>query len=69
MPSNQPELQRLASADLRTRTINKFKEVSRQCQEIEECVESFKSRLEDWSQRCIEEADRLDNLGGSHPLL
>ncbi len=65
-PSNQLGLQRLASADLRARTINNFKEVSHQHEEIENCAESLKLFLEGKYDRYIEEADHLDNLDDSH---
>ena len=65
-PSNQPGLQRIASAELRSKTITSFKEVMRQRQEIESRIGSLKSFLENEFQRCDEEADRLDHLDGSN---
>ena len=64
-PSNQPGFQRIAGADLRSKTITSFKEVLRQRREIESRIGSLKSFLENESQCCEEEADRLDHLDGS----
>jgi hypothetical protein len=47
MPSNCPGLQRLESAELRARTVLKFKEASQQHQEIESRAELLKLFLED----------------------
>ena len=65
-PFNQPGLQRLAGADLRTRTLNNFKEVLRQRQEIESRVEALKLSLEHASQHYDEIADRGANLDSSN---
>lgn len=54
--------QRLAGAELRSKIISKFKEVLRQRQEIESRIESLKLFLEIDYQRCIEEAERMDDL-------
>jgi hypothetical protein len=62
-PSNQPEPQRLAGAELRASTIKNFKEASRQHQEIESRAQLLQSFLEDESQRLNKKkADGLDNL-------
>ena len=63
-PSNQPGLQRIAGAELRTKTIANFKEGLRQRREIESLIGSLRSFLENESQCCNEEADRLDHLDG-----
>jgi hypothetical protein len=60
MPSNRPGLQRLASAELRARTILKFKEASQQHQEIESRAEFLKLFLEDKYPRFHERADRVE---------
>jgi hypothetical protein len=57
--SNKLWLQRLASAELRTRTIENFKEMLRLRQGIERCVDRLKSSLE-------EEITRLDDADRSH---
>jgi hypothetical protein len=59
-PSNQPGLQRRAGAKLRARTINKLKEVSRQCKEIESHMETLRLFAEKESRHCNEKADSLD---------
>jgi hypothetical protein len=64
--SNQPELQRRANAELRTKIINNFKEVRRQCQEIDTRIELVKSFLESEPQHLIKKADRPNNLDSSH---
>ena len=65
-PSNQPGLQRIAGADLRSKTMASFKEVLLQRRKIESRIESLKSFLENESQCCEEEADRVDHLDCSH---
>ena len=61
-PFNKPTAKRLATAELRSKIISNFKEVLRQRLEIESHIESLKSFLEVDYQRCIEEADRMDDL-------
>jgi len=60
--SNKLGLQKLAAADLRTRTLNNFKEVLWQHQEIESRIESLKSFLGHESKHYDEKADHKDNL-------
>ncbi len=60
-PSNWPGPQRLASAELCTRTIRNFKEVMQQHQEIEMRIDMIVLFLEEEAQCCNEEADRLDS--------
>ena len=60
--SNKLGLQKLAAADLCTRTLNNFKEVLRQHQEIESRIESLKSFLGRESKHYDEKADHKDNL-------
>ena len=61
-PSNQPGIQRSAGAELRARIVQKFKEATRQYEELENSIEPFKLFLDAEVQSCEEEADRLDNL-------
>jgi len=67
-PFNQPGLQRLAGADLHTRTLNNFKEVLQQHQEIKSHIESLKLFLEHESQHYDEIADRGANLDSSNEM-
>ena len=61
---NQPRPQRLASAELRSTTITKFKEASQRHKELENDIEQLKLFLEREFQRCNEKADFLKNLYG-----
>jgi hypothetical protein len=61
-PPCKPGLQRLAGAELRSRTIKNFKETLQQVKEIESRVEIFKSFLEDEIQRSDEKAGQVDNI-------
>jgi hypothetical protein len=63
-PSNRPGPQRLAGAELHAKTLNNFKEAMRQQQEIEMHMDKIALFLEEESQRCNEEADRLDSSHG-----
>ena len=65
-PSNQPGLQRLAGAELCTRTIINLKEARQQHQEIENHFDQLKLFLKNESQCYNEKADYIDNLGGLH---
>jgi len=67
-PFNQPGLQRLAGADLCTRTLNNFKEVLWQRQEIESHIESLKLFLEHESQHYDKIADCGANLDSSNEM-
>jgi len=60
--SNKLGLQKLAAADLHTRTLNNFKEVLQQYQEIASCIESLKLFLERESKYYNEKTDHKDNL-------
>jgi len=60
--SNKLGLQKLAATDLHTRTLNNFKEVLWQHQEIESCIESLKLFLGHESKHYDEKADHKDNL-------
>ena len=60
--SNKLGLQKLAAEDLRTRTLNNFKEVLRQRQEIESRIESLKLFLARESEHYDGKADSEDNL-------
>ena len=53
---------RLATGELRSKITSNFKEVLGQRLEIESRIESLKSFLEVDYRRCIEEADRMEDL-------
>jgi len=54
--------------ELCMRTIEIFKKVLQQRQEIESHLDLFKLSLENESQYCGEDADCLDNLDSSHEM-
>ena len=60
--SNKLGPQKLAAGDLYTRTLNNFKEVLQQHQEIESHIESLKSFLERESKHYDGKADSEGNL-------
>jgi hypothetical protein len=66
MPSNKPQLQRLAGNELRAKTIKNFKEASRQQKDIENRLEFLKSVLEHGYLQCEDMANKLDNPDSSH---
>jgi hypothetical protein len=66
MSSNQLQLQRLDSAEIRARTIKSFKEASQRQKDIESRIESLKLILQHNYLFYEEIANDLDNHGSSH---
>jgi hypothetical protein len=65
-PSDQLGLQRIAGAELRARTIQNLKEVSRQHQEIENNIDSLLLFLKDEYNHIMRGAHYPDNIDSSH---